>query len=201
MAEYHFSMKTFIYHTTEPPGKWQVLENTPEAREAAIKRGASFFTWSSLSEPYNGNGANPVRFGDMPLDFDNKANPEKALDEMRALLTYHLPELYDYEPEDVSFYCSGCKGFHAVIPAEAFGAEQGHIKLPLIYKTIAQDWVERFNLKTLDMSLYNMKKGKMFRIANVRRINGNFKIPITLDEVQSLTMKDFQELIREPRDV
>jgi len=192
-------MKTYIYHTTEPPGKWHVVENTPEARAAAIKAGASFFTWSSLTEPYNGNGANPVRFGDMPLDFDNAETPEKALDEMRSLLTYHLPEFYGYEPEDVSFYCSGRKGFHAVIPAEAFGASQGHISLPLIYKTIVQDWANRFDLKTLDMSLYNMKKGKMFRIANVRRINGNYKIPITLAEVQSLSMQDFSELIKEPR--
>jgi len=191
----------FLYWTKEPPGKWHVFKNTPESREAAKKVGAAFFTWSSLSEPYNGNGTNPVRYGDMPLDFDNAENPEKALDEMRALLTYHLPEFYEYEPDNVSFYCSGGKGFHAVIPAEAFGAEQGHIKLPLIYKMIAQDWVDRFDLKTLDLSLYCMKKGKMFRLENVRRTNGNYKVPITLEEVQSLSMQDFQELIKEPRNV
>ncbi len=161
-----------------------------------------FFTWCALSQPHNGNGGpEPHRWGDFPLDFDSKENPQKALDDLRQLCLLHLPELCNMDPYAVQYFASGSKGFHAVIPADLLGAKDGDTFLPLIYKRIAAEWKERFSLSTLDLSLYNMLKGKMFRLPNVRRQNGRYKVPLSLEEVRDLPIEKLTELTKAPREI
>lgn len=192
-----------IYWKPEPQNrKWQLIPDTEEARRLAIDKGAMFFTWISFSEPFKGNGQpEPIRYGDMPLDFDSKQDPAKALRELRDLCLIHLPDFYDLDPYEVEFFCSGAKGFHAVIPVCLFGAEAGDPYLPLIYKKIVSWWCAHFDLTTLDLSLYAMRQGKMFRISNVRRDNGRYKIPLTLEEVRDLTIEQIWSLSEKPRNV
>ena len=191
-----------IYWKEEDANRlWKFIPDTDAARKEAINNGAMFFTTMALSEPYRGNGQpEPVRFGDFPLDFDSKSNPEKALQDLRALCLVHLTEFYDVEPHDIKFYCSGGKGFHAVLPKAMFGMEKGDPYLPMIYKRIVTDWVARFELSTIDLSMYAMKKGKMFRIENVKRANGRYKVPLTLEEVRDLPISQLLKLSERPRD-
>ena len=192
---------SFIYWKEEPNDrKWRWIPNKEQARSIAIGQGAMFMTWTAFShEPKNGK--EPIRYGDLPLDFDNKEDPEKALDDMRNLCLIHLPELYDVDPIDIQFFCSGSKGFHAVIPAALIGTEKGDPRLPLIYKRMASRWADSLSLKTLDLSLYAMGKGKMFRLPNVRRSNGRYKVPLTLDEVQKFTIKEVWNLSEKSRTI
>jgi hypothetical protein len=189
--------KRFLYTKKEKANSpWELIADTQ-----AIK-GMMFTTWAKLSEPYKGNGQpEPIRYGNMPLDFDSKTAPEKALIEMRYLCLTYLPEFYDIDPNEIEFYCSGSKGFHAVIPAEMFGVQNGDPYLPLIYKRIATGWAEKFSLTTIDLSMYAMKRGKMFRLANVRRSNGRYKVPLSLEEVRDLSFEDLWKLSEAPRDV
>jgi len=192
-----------IYWKEEPADrKWKTIPNTPEARQHAIKQGAMFFTWTSLSEAYKDNGQpEPHRQGDFPLDFDHKEKPEKALQDLRTLCLVHLPELFGIDPYAIEFYASGSKGFHAVIPAKLFDAQDGDTYLPLSYKRIAAEWKEKLNLQTLDLSLYNMRRGKMFRIANAKRSNGRYKVPLTLEETRDLSIDDLSKFTEAPRQV
>lgn len=170
--------------------KWQLTEDTKEELQGARKQGAMFITLMSLSEPYKGNGhPEPHRWGDFPLDFDCKEDPGKALREVRELCLTHLPELYGVDVHALRFFASGSKGFHVELPAKLFDAEDGDPYLPLIYKRIAALWKEKFNLETLDLSIYSMGKGRMWRLPNVRRDNGKHKIPLTLDELAGWTIK------------
>ena len=57
----------------------------------------------------------------------------------------------------------------------------------------------KLNLKTLDMSMYCMGKGKMFRIPNVRRSNGRYKVPLTVDEIMRLPIQELFKLSESPR--
>jgi len=189
----------WVYYTTEHKGVWQLCPDTQTAREQAIRQGAMFFTWNSFSEPVKSNGKEPVRYGDMPLDFDHKEDPGKALQEVSDLCLIHLPELYGVDPYEIEFYCSGSKGFHAVIPAILFGAENGDPYLPHIYKRIVQRWADQFELKTIDLSMYAMGKGKMFRIANIKRSNGRYKVPLTLEEIQKGDIDEVWNLITKSR--
>jgi hypothetical protein len=148
--------KLFVYWKEEAKErKWKCIPDTVKERFKAVKKGAMFFTCTSLSEPYKGDGQpEPVRFGDLLLDFDNAADPGQAFKDLRHLCLVYLPELYQIDPYSIQFFLSGGKGFHAVIPAELFNAQDGDPYLPLIYKKIVSDWKERFEIKTLDMSLY-----------------------------------------------
>ena len=192
----------FIYWKIETPrASWNLIPDTPEARREAIEQGAMFFTWASLSAAYNeGSGhPEPHRWGDLPLDFDNKENVQQALNDLRALCSVHLPDFYNIDPYEIKYFLSGGKGFHAIIPARIFNAEDGDPYLPLIYKSIVGRWKAALNLTSLDMSLYNMKRGKMFRIPNVRRKTGKYKVPISLDEIIRAEAQDLIELGNTPR--
>ena len=194
--------KRWIYWTTENPGKWQLIPDTELARKQAIKQGAMFFTWASLSEGYKNNGQpEPHRQGDFPLDFDHNEKPEKALQDLRTLCLVHLPELFGADPYGIKFYASGSKGFHAVISAKFFDAQDGDSYLPLSYKRIAAEWKEKLGLETLDLSLYNMRRGKMFRVPNVKRSNGRYKVPLTLEEVRDLPIERLTEVTMAPREI
>lgn len=194
--------KSWVYYTTENPGKWQLIPDTEQGRKEAVKKGAMYFTWTRFSEPYQGNGEpEPRRWGDFPLDFDSEKDPEKALQDLRTLCLIHLPELLGIDPYGIQFFASGSKGFHAVIPAKFFDAQTGDPYLPLIYKRIASEWKEKLGLKTLDLSLYNMQRGKMFRIPNVKRSNDRYKAPLSVEEVMELTMKEVAELTKAPREI
>lgn len=197
-----FPTEPIIYWKPEAKErKWLPIPDTPTARETAIKSGAMFFTWNSFSEPISGNGQpEPRRWGDFPLDFDSK-DIGQAWEEMATLCTIQLPETYDIDPYAIDYYLSGGKGFHAVIPAELFDATRGDPYLPLIYEKIAQQFKEQFGLSTLDISLYCMKRGKMFRIANVKRSNGFYKVPISLEELQRLTPEQLAALGKAPRQI
>ena len=184
---------------------WNLIQDTPEARSEAIKEGAMFFTWASLSAPYSeGNGhPEPHRWGDLPLDFDSedKDNIQQALDDLRALCFVHLPEFYGIDPYDIKYFLSGNKGFHAIIPAKLLNAQEGDPHLPLIFKDIVGRWKEALHLNTLDMSLYCMKKGKMLRIPNVKRSNGKYKVAISLDEIIRAEAEDLIEFGNAPRNL
>ncbi|RJR42493.1 MAG: hypothetical protein C4576_15995 [Desulfobacteraceae bacterium] len=193
----------FIYWKEEDANRtWKPIPDTPQARAQALKQGAMFFTWCALSEPHKGNGGpEPHRWGDFPLDFDSKEDPKKALTDLRQLCLVIMPELYSIDPYAIRYFASGSKGFHAEIPAELFGAKNGDPFLPIIYKRLAAEWREHFNLFTLDLSLYNMKQGKMFRLPNVRRQNGRYKVPLTMDEVRNLSIQELTELTKQPREI
>ena len=191
--------KRYLYWKEEPrERKWKGIPDTPEARQQAVDSGAMFFTWTS----YVDNGAGePTRTGDFPFDFDCEQDPGKALREMKELFLVHLPKLYDLDPYTIKFYATGQKGFCADLPAKIFDAHLGDIYLPLIYKRIAADWSVRFNLTTLDLSMYAMGNGKMYRIPNVRRENGRYKVPLSLEEVRYLDVSELVELTKAPRTV
>jgi hypothetical protein len=191
---------TWIYWKPErKQARWGLIPDDAQARQKAINQGAMFFTWMAFSVPVNGNGGpEAFRFGDFPLDFD-APNIADALKDLRALCFYHLPKLYEADPHEMQFYLSGAKGFHCILPAKWFNSQNGDPRLPLVYKAIASQWKSQFNLSTLDLSLFCMRRGKMLRIPNVRRENGNYKVPLTVDEIQRHSPAALVALGKEPR--
>ena len=180
-------MNHYRYWKEEPKErKWKFTEDTKEALATLINNGAMFVTWMAFK---NNGQPEPHRWGDFPLDFDCAEDPSKALRELRELCLTHLPELYGIDAYALRFFSSGSKGFHVEIPAKLFDAQDGDPYLPLIYKRIAAMWKEKFNLETLDLSIYSMGKGRMWRLPNVRRDNGKHKIPLTLEEIAGWTTK------------
>jgi putative DNA primase/helicase len=182
-----------------PDSRWRYIPDTPQALADSVRSGAMFATWCAFSYEPRQREDEPVRFGDLPLDFDHKESPGMALEDLRRLCLFYLPEFLDIDPWDIQFFCSGGKGFHAVIPAAFFGLEAGHHALPLIYRRIAQGWASELHLPTLDLSMYAMGKGKMFRLPNVRRSNGRFKVPLSRDDLGYASIEDLLSMSESPR--
>ncbi len=182
--------------------KWKLVADTPEAEPEVRKIGGMFLTHNSFEyEPGNNGRPEPIRFGDLPLDFDDKENPARALQDVKSLCLVYLPETYGLDPYAIRYYDSGSKGNHVEIPAELLGAQGGDQFLPLIYKKLVSEWKEALDLKSLDLSLYAMGKGKMFRLPNVKRKNGRYKIPLTLEEIRDLSIDQINELTKAPREI
>ena len=193
-------MQPLIYWKEEKQQRqWKLIPDVGSERQKAIKAGAMFMTWNSFSEE-PGNGSEPVRYGDFPLDFDS-SDPGKALQDLKTLCFVHLEDLFGVDAYSVRYFCSGSKGYHATIPAYCFGSQEGDPYLPLIYKKIAMEFKEILQSKTLDLSLYCMGKGKMFRLENVKRSNGCFKVPLTLEEIRDLSSEEIKELSKSPRTI
>lgn len=112
------------YVMRERGGFWGYIPDTPEALAEAIRRGPMFATWCAFSHKPGGE-SEPIRYGNLPLDFDDKANPGNALDDLRRLCCRFLPEFLGIDPWDIQFFCSGSKGFHAIVPSKVFGLENG----------------------------------------------------------------------------
>jgi putative DNA primase/helicase len=177
---------------------WGIVQDTSEAIEAAKLKGAMFVTTPALSFPYSDNGPEPVRRDNLVLDLDDKANPNNALHDLRRLCCFFLPETYGIPTWDINFFCSGGKGFHAEVPAHFFGLEDGHPELPLIYKRLVRGWVDKLKLTTIDLSMYAMKRGKMFRLPNVKRSNGRYKVELTRDDVAYCDIESLWSLSDSP---
>ncbi len=192
------NVNQFRYWTTEQKGPWQLIPDTPAAREAALRKGAMFITNMSVSKPWENSGApEPHRCGDFCLDFDGPGAVQNA----RDLTLVHLSDLYGADPYEFRFFMSGKKGVHVEIPAECFGANAGDPLLPKIYKRLAAELKTSFNLPTLDMAVFNMKRGRMWRLPNVKRANGCYKVPLTLEEFKDLPEVALIELTKAPRNI
>ena len=180
---------------------WHRTLDTEENRQQAITAGAMYFTMPALSKPYDEiDPEEPHRWADFSFDFDDAEHPENALEDVKKLFFNGLAAHLDLDPSQCQFWLSGSKGLHASIPAICFGADGGHPYLPLIYKKIAARWAVHFGLKSLDLRIYNMRSGRMFRIPNVRRSNGRYKVPVTVYEL-NLPVAELLALANAPREI
>lgn len=133
--------------------------------------------------------------GDMYFDFDSD-----DIEDVIVRVNKFIKKLEDIKMnlDNVSFYATGKKGFHATIPQECFMSKppaKGIQSLPAIYKEIAfQLYVD-----TMDIRVYSARKGRMFRTVNVERENGKFKVQVTPEEIRDMTEDIYLALTSEPR--
>lgn len=95
-------------------------------------------------------------------------------------------------------YATGGRGFHCEIPEVVFMGKvpkAGTVVLPYVYKEMAIELA----VDTLDLRVYTGRKGRMWRVPGIERSNGQFKVPITLDEALTMTPELYQQLCSTPR--
>lgn len=144
------------------------------------------------------SGSDPaevVRYlGPMHFDLDNANDIPSALKSGRELL-HKLVEELDVPVEYISIFLSGKKGLHFTIPETLFGIKRATKALPLIWKYVA----ESLKVDDLDMSIYSMRCGRMWRNANVQRKEGTYKVPVTAAELESMDEAQYLSLVAAPR--
>ena len=128
------------------------------------------------------------------LDADDIADSIAGAKELVNLLLDH-----ELQASDLLIYLSGKKGLHILIPEICFTAKPGIPvqNLPAVYKEVAY----KFAVDTVDFRVYTAKKGRQFRTCYNVRENGNYKVPISLAELQELTPESYNELCKSPRTV
>lgn len=102
----------------------------------------------------------------------------------------------ELKPSDVEVYLSGKKGLHILIPPAVFMEKSVPVsKLPAVYKELA------FSLAvdTVDFAVYSARRGRMFRTHYNIRENGNYKVQITIPELEELTEETYEVLCKTPR--
>lgn len=138
-----------------------------------------------------------VRYrGPFYADFDSD-DVELAIEKFQSFL-HKLDMELGFDCTQARLFATGGRGFHIEIPQDCFMPKvpaSGTTYLAYIYREMAQSLI----VDTLDLAVYTGKRGRMWRTTNVKRDNGNHKVPISYDEALAMTPELYAELVSEPR--
>ncbi len=216
--------------------QWREYPASKEGIKEAVRDGYTAISIYEFSGPVEKGKTQPMRYGDMVLDFDAKkelfdndenslgkvGDIDKALEAVR-IFSRLLTKKYDVNPNHLHYYASGGKGFHVIIPRELIGSEAGDIELPAIYRRTLDSILniaahkELWNGTVLGALKDNRKlapedlcidpngfkggKGQLIRLPHIQRADGNYKVPVTYDEIMYNGTSFFEELVKKDRHV
>ena len=129
-------------------------------------------------------------------DFDSDDLSE-VLNQSRVFLL-KLQKEHDFDMSQARLWFTGGRGCHVEIPLQCFLPKipaGGIAHLPAIFKEIAMSTF----VDTLDLRVYSAKRGRMWRVANVKRGNGKYKVQVTIDEFMSATAEEYEAICAAPR--
>lgn len=132
--------------------------------------------------------------GPLYFDIDVKDDLTTAIDSGRRLAK-KLSNLG--VPEDgMEIYCSGSKGLHILIPMTLFSQGRPQTRLPQLYKEMAR----HLFVHGMDFQVYSGKKGNSFRLQNLQRDDGNYRVRISHRELAELTEAQYKLWVSGPRE-
>jgi P4 family phage/plasmid primase-like protien len=135
---------------------------------------------------------------ELVLDIDVKDNLPRALDITRALVN-RLDIDFSTDPEHLRIQFSGNKGFHIELPAELFGGFEPSESLPRLQALIARSISLGYE-DAVDLDIYYHVA--LYRIENTKHgVSRLFTIPLTSDELYSLSVDGIKELAKSPREL
>ena len=139
---------------------------------------------------------NSLMYGNMYFDFDDITDFERVRKDAIVVLNM-IEVIFLIKKEYLKIYFSGHKGIHIILPAVIMGVTPS-AELNKIYKYIANLAKGFTPNKTVDTQIYDSKR--LFRIPNTRHEkSGLYKIPITLDELQNLSIEQIHAMATQPR--
>lgn len=139
---------------------------------------------------------NSLMYGDMYFDFDDVNDFEHVRKDAIVVLNM-IEVVFLVKKEWLKIYFSGNKGIHIVLPAEILGVTPS-AELNQIYKYVANLAKGFTPNKTVDTKIYDNKR--LFRIPNTKHEkSGLYKIPITLNELQTLSIDQIRDMAKSQR--
>lgn len=131
--------------------------------------------------------------GPMYFDFDAEDLSDSIAGAQKLVSKLVVNEL---TAEDFQIYLSGKKGLHVLIPEVCFTQKPAPTAgLVAMYKEMAF----RLAVDTMDFRVYTAARGRQFRTCYNVRENGNYKVPITKDELDGLTPENYNDYCKAPR--
>lgn len=156
--------------------QWSVYAASEDGIKEAVLDGYTAISIYEFSHPVEKGKAQPMRYGDMVLDFDAKkerldnygnslgkvGDIGKALEAVRTFIK--ILNKYGVNPKNLQYYASGGKGFHVVVPREVIGSEAGDIELPAIYRQMLNQILNMVTNKELwdGATLDTLKESRKF---------------------------------------
>lgn len=168
------------------------------AEQAALAEGAVRLTVLCTSKILGGidseEAPKDVKFhGPLYFDIDHKEDIELAIASANKLCD-RLIEEYGMDPADIQVFLSGSKGLHLFIAPKHFGLERSEPRLPKVYMEMAK----HLYVSGVDMQVYSMRNA--FRLPNVKRDDGKYRVQVTVAELRELDEKTYRKLVRQPRE-
>lgn len=172
------------------------------ARDKILESSPQFTTVLALSQEITDENKRDaqatVRYaGPLYFDFDSPSL-EVGIRQVNLFLDRLESEGVDLAM--LHLYATGGRGFHVEVPPEMLCPKQpkgGFLYLPQIYKEVAHD----LYVETMDMRVYSAGRGRMWRVPNVKRDNGKYKVAVSPREVREMTVEMYDRLCSEPRTV
>ena len=186
----------FRYYQTDEKGRWSAIPETPDVEEIVKGKGGRKLSILSVSELVDEDVDNDTLSHQGPLyfDIDYKEDLNEAIRGAKDLVNT-LMNRYEVPKDVIWVYASGSKGMHIVIPATVFSSGRAMKGLPRVYMEMAAV----MGVPGMDFQVYCGGKGNCFRIQNVQRADGNFRVPLTVDELLILDREKYLELVKAPR--
>jgi len=131
-----------------------------------------------------------------PLYFDlDSADIEDSIESGNQLVDKLLAE--GLQEGDFEIFLSGKKGLHILVSPVCFMEKvTPTARLPAIYKEMAF----KLAVAATDFKVYTARKGRMLRTCYNIRENGNYRVPISVSELRTLTAESYSDLCKQQRE-
>lgn len=175
---------------------WVIYKDTNEGFQAfAKKHKASRATILTVSSDPEITEEEDLKYaGDFYVDIDS-ANLQEAVDSTIELCEKILK--LGVNEADITIRLSGSKGCHVFVPAKVFSTGRPVKYLPLIYKRLATE----LYVPGVDLAVYSLGRGRMFRPTNGVRTDKAYTVPVTFEELKTLTPEKYKALVKKPRKI
>lgn len=156
-------------------------------------------------EDGKGKTEESLLFGHLYVDLDNhelkdKSTEKEAFETIREdgiKAISFLSAIMGIDEEMIKIYFSGQKGLHIVVPALILGIRPMK-ELNHVFKVIAKDIHKMSKHKTIDTQIYD--NARLFSLPGViHPATGLHKIPLTFNELRTLTFSEIRELAQNKR--
>lgn len=137
------------------------------------------------------------------LDLDDLKDPSKEIEAFEKIredgtkTVSFLSAIMGIDEEMIKIYYSGQKGLHIVVPAKILGIKPMK-ELNHVFKVIAKEVHKMSKHKTIDTGIYD--NARLFSLPGVQHpVTGRYKIPLTFQELRTLTFDKVKELAQQKR--
>ncbi len=133
--------------------------------------------------------------GPLYFDIDCKEDLKLAIESGKRL----VEKLVDLgvNKQGIRIYASGSKGIHVTVDQKYFSSGRAIKGLPLVYKAMAKE----LHVPGLDYQVYSCGRGNAFRLVNVQRFDGRYRVPVMFEELQDMTPEIYRKITEGPRNL
>jgi len=155
------------------------------------------FCWYDKVEGIEDNSPsveNSAIVADLCFDFDAVDIEHARID---AVYTINHLLRFSFPLSSINIFFSGSKGFHLEISKKVIGLEPRFNLLDL-YKKLVENIRDLSPHKTIDLKIYERRR--LWRVPNtIHEETGLYKIPLSFDELKSLSISEIKKLAKSKR--